>query len=789
MPSNAHLIQRIRAALLGSLCCIVLLAVVDGLRAQQPSININQQARELAQKLGRERSAEGLETIIATRNDELLRAYVDEFRKTSMRRFTDNKRKAEPLPADIEALIVKHYSDPKVGGALRTLLTHNGTKYQTRRLFDLMYAEWRTGKVRASTYPIIDSILSTDLVGIEAPLLEQLQTLRQPASSDAQRLVAFLGVRKYRPAIPVLAARVRGAAPGNPPTSVLHALLTIEAGEAVSVTFQRLAWLRAQSQGPEVAREADALILWIAQLPADTPVDFSAFKQAVSATPSDSAKGSLLRFIGVRREQGGVADVLRMLGETQFYRRALAILIAFDSPDVWKQARDEVEQLKQQGVLNDGQYQFARMRLDEMIANPDKHFAEKKRQEREREFDAKKLAQNAKKTKVQELKDGPAEKYIAAHVEFLNSQERLAQEYSDLRHAVGLRSEIGNEYLILGNLFRFPLKQPDKAIELYTKAEQLGGGIASFFIADAYEFDLRDTPKALEVYQRMLQQMRKAPAYYSDAEASFAKWGQAWLTHQIEYLRTGRRFRGRVGYDDIEGAALLLYAPMQGDPFDLAPLDREVTDAQRTATIDRNAVAKKLDSLPPSGLTLLRTISFATLLPDADAILRYLARHDPAGYASACFFGMVDMFDRPAGANRFPAQMFPGLGLPPTGAANPLRRAVARFDKERNIDLDTRPDPRMESPEKTWQLFIDSLKRGDIATAMACLTPGMQAKSRPLFTQMPADNLRALANGFSGFSRSARLGGGIEEATVFFDKQASTVIFVKSGGEWKINAM
>ena len=776
--------RRIRAV---ALCCLVLLGLAGSVRAQQPQANRNQQALELAKRLGRERSAEGLETIIAARNVDLLRTYVSGFQETSARLLAENDQTATPLPADIETLIVTHYSDAQIGTALRGLVGH-GTKYQTRRLFDLMYAEWRSGKQRASTYSLRDSIFRTDLA-IEAPLLEWLQAQQPPESSDGQRIILLLGERKYRSAMPVLAAMIRDARPGAPLVSpAYYALLKIAPADAAGAALRRFAWLRGQSAGPEVARETDSLITWIAQLPADTPLDYAAFRRALPATPSDAAKNGLLKVIAVRKEQKGVADVLHLLGETKFYPRTLEILIAFDSPEVWKQARAEVERLKGQGVLDDSQYRYASAQLDTMIANPEKHFAEKRQRERQQAFETKKAALYASRNDTQKLKDRSPEPYVVATLDFLQNQDRLAREYSDLGHAVGLRGEVGQGYLDLAGLVRFRLKQPDRAIELYARAEQLGTGMASFSIADTYQFDLRDTVKALEGYQRLLQELQHTSTSDNDIGAGFAAWAKAWLTHQIDYVKTGRRFGGTIGQSDVGGAAMLLYArPVRDDYFGLAPLHRLIAEAQ---PVDRSAVAQKLDALPSSGLTLLSTTALVTLLPDAESILRYLGKHDPAGYASASLFALVDVLDRQAGGDRNAAQLLPGLVLPPSGAANPLRVAAARFVKERNIDLNTRSDPRMASPEMTWNLLIVSLKSGDVDTAMACLTPNMQSKFRSLFTQSLPDRLRAMAESFSGFSMSgSSMGAGIREAVVVRGKQAGMIYFQDIGGAWKISAL
>jgi len=419
--------------------------------------------------------------------------------------------------------------------------------------------------------------------------------------------------------------------------------------------------------------------------------------------------------------------------------------------------------------------------------------------ERGKEFEVKKGQLYATKTALRKLKDEQPEQYVALYLEYLKRQERLAMEYADLGYAVGLRNEISNEYLGLGNTVRFRLKQPTRAIELYVAGEKLWDPLAPTLAAaaaDTYQFDLHDKAKALKEYQRAQEKVRRIRPSTNDIEVGIARWTANWLTYQIDYLKTGKTFSGTINQEDIGGAWMILYfsagADMQDDYLGLAPLYRLLKgatsrDGKLNPTFSRNEIGQKLETLPPSGVTLVRTVMLMTLLPDAEAILRYLEKHDPAGYASACFLALVEMVDPAAGGNREATQLLPGLAVAPLGAANPLRVASVRFFGERKVSRATQPDSRMSTPEQTWNLLIASLKNGDVDTAMACLTPGQQAKFQ-WWTQTPPDKLRSIAESFTAFSISADMGD-MKEAIVVRGNQAGMVGFVNVGGAWKIDEM
>jgi hypothetical protein len=183
---------------------------------------------------------------------------------------------------------------------------------------------------------------------------------------------------------------------------------------------------------------------------------------------------------------------------------------------------------------------------------------------------------------------------------------------------------------------------------------------------------------------------------------------------------------------------------------------------------DRRSLAKFLGELPASAFVLMRAAGFVAQLPDANAILAFLARQDPAGFASACYFSME--------------------AADPGGSTPAYRSAAARFNREHRVAA-VKADPRMSTPEGTWNLLIESLKKGDSATAMGCLTPGQQNKFRVLFEEQPPERMRAMAESFSGFSLTRKMGEDAQEAFVASGKNGGFVYFVRTGGVWEINEM
>ena len=547
--------------------------------------NASEEARKLAQRLGSERSVEGLETIVAARNRELLEWYERGWRDTSQR------QRGVPVPEAIEAIVVKNYRDPTMGPVLRTLVSANWTPYRSRELFDLMFEEWRSGKERPATYPIRDGIFRTQLAGIEAPALAWLAETPGPGEYDANAIMHFLSERKYGPAVPVMARKAKERASGDG-RAIVDWLLAIGSEDAVAAVVERLAWLRDRSGGIE---ERVFIANRLVALPESARLDLDAFEKAIGPTE-----------------------------------------------------------------LRDPRYAAAAR----MLADPSKHRAIQAAQAREAQAEKKRAGIASRVAEAERLRSSDPKGYVEA------MQSALGD--------AGETQEVGMGWLQLGNFARFRLRDPRRALELYGRAERTGMGFAIFAQGDTWQFDLRDKQRAIAEYRRNLEQLGKVEARGIAGDMALAEWGRRWLAAQIAFLETGRTFTGDIGRDDVAGVGVLtMFAGMPSggdDDLGLFPGGR----------LDPADIPRRLADLPASGWTLMRAAPVLGGMPDAKSILAFLARNDPAGYASACFFGLVDLTTRTQaeeggmvtrGANR----MF--------GGSKALQEAKTQFLRQRRINL------------------------------------------------------------------------------------------------------
>ena len=667
--------------------------------ASRPGLSgANQQAIELAQKLGKERSAEGLEMIIGLRNVELLDGYrkgivagLDELSRNG----GDTQRL---LPAATEALVAKHYQDPQLGTTLRAIYINGSVRYQSRALFDAMYAEWRSGRVRPPAYDLRNAIVATDLVGIEASFVELLEKPAFAYSEDGNTAIRFLTQRNYRPATRTLISLARNAKPNAETSRLVHAaLLKFGGAEASAASMGRLVWLRGQPETPEVITEIVYLMSAIAENTGALPWDYQQYRQALPTRLTTDMKSKLIRTIKRYKGTEGIPDLLQFLAERNLFGASLEVLTTSESPDVWIQVRTEIDRLNQQEIVSQTDYRHAKSTLDRMIANPGQVAKEKKTRERDKEFEAKLGALLTHGNSLRSLKDTAPEKYAAEYEAHLRAMQVLATDFADLPRTTGLRMNVESGYFALANFVRFRLGKPLKAIKLYESvADGETSGMLRLGSADTFLFDLRDEQGALNSLLPVTPKLQPqiGPAPVGKIEAAQLGWYRRWLGHQVDFLKTGKVFSGTIEGEQLGDCAGLLFfggvIAMNEDVHDLAPIQMRLANTSQTLqdqpALKRTDVAQKLSNLPASNLTLLATFPLISALPDEDMILKYVNRHDPAGYLGACLFAIVRASDQAgrAGSDGM-AVMLPGLAMAPLGNENPMRVAAERYLQSHNI--------------------------------------------------------------------------------------------------------
>ncbi len=634
--------------------------------------------------------------------------------------------------------------------------------------------------------------------GVDSDLYQALPLLPDDGRTA---IVLLLADHRHPGVVPYLRAIVR--TPDGLAAGACEALAKIGTEAAVAATIDCLGDL-ARGRRDAVPRALENLM----QAPADVPIDLRAVRGALPSQLDGYVARGYARLVGARQDAGGVPELLLLLSRDvgRYYPSETPVLdavLAFDDPEVWKQARAELERLHATGQLEEKTYEASATRLDRAIANPDPLL---KQHRDERANRALRAAWDVLEARHR-VTDGPRhtdlERWVAEVTAYVEDGRRLLAEHPDAPEGRTLRSALAQHELRLSAVVRFTLRQPRRVLPLYealfadlsSSADDGSAELRAFFLGDLYQFDLGDRAKAIEAYEDGLAHLAAAPQGDKDWAVAVRMWWREWFTAEITYLRTGQPFRGPVTIERIEHFTTTLFLlGMVG--VGGGPLAARIPESNERDPSSHVFSAEELRDLPSSHLTLLGTLSAASLLPDADGVVAYLERNDPGGYWTACIVGLTLLAERAGlpesgtGVSGHGYGFLPGVMRKPGAPEPAFITAVDRLRARRSLSLPP-PDVRKASPQQTWTLFLDSLRAGDVETAISCFTERRRKQLAPWLRQLSREELRKLADSHVGFALTGQIDKEYQEAAVTrqfpTERRLGLAYFVSRNGEWLVD--
>jgi tetratricopeptide (TPR) repeat protein len=568
------------------------IALLAALLASQAGAQITESERRLLQgaitvgaanESGKAADAAALERMVALGDPALVRAYSSGL----------DVARVEQMPADIEAIVIRHFDDPRVGAALRAL----SPRYRTRKLFDLQYA--RVQAAFKADEPSFKEILRTDQPGIDEDLMRIADKFPVP-DREMPPVLIFVGRRQHPAAVPGLVA-------------------SIERGYAVL--------------GPRVA-----------------PMN----------------------------------------------NQPLALLLQYPDAAVWRRAGDELERLTREGRVTDEAYAAGKQQVDRALADPQLTLARMRARDARVQYEKRRAALGVGSVRIDAMRGESPRMYADQQAKYLARLDEIAREIGD----EGVAYDVAGQYFALGMMVRFQLRDPREAVTYFEKAAADHLAMAQVALADTYQLELKDRNAALAAYERALAEATSQPKErlffpYSPQGNRMNDFWRAWLAQEVEFVRTGKPFQGRIPenvitgfFDSIYGNGGYFYREFAGD-FPPATPPNDWSDVESSlGGIEKAGLAAKLEKLPPSRLYFFVALRQVSALPAAD-ILRYLARNDPSGYWTTCLLGTVSYLDsrgaerRELAVRTGTAQLVPGMAA--SGKPNALSSAAAQFLASRGL--------------------------------------------------------------------------------------------------------
>lgn len=773
-------------------------------------------AADASRKLGLLQSVPGLKEMVRRKNPKLVDEYSREFRFQC----------GADLGIATERLLIENFEDVTLRTSLEVLLMRC-PPYRSRRLFDVLAAGVKRGGDRWEVHRMAQLLVHTDLT-IEPQALDLLRQLplptppiQQPShcaegyGTPREELIKFFGKRRYGPAVTELQRVLSDG--GTELGIACQALTRIGTRAALRTSVECVT--RFKREFPEEAGcGLGGIVDALGELPPDAPLDFTAFRRALAPQTTDSFIREYVALIKHRHEPAGVKDLLRYLdtgpdGPGSLYQLALEVLLDFESPEVWRQALEHIEQQHAQGRLDEGHYAFASAGFRERLQSPERFVAE--RRERERQSNVERAngeelrRRSAALAPIRYLRHSDPEAYVRRYRQLLLDWEAEDSAHPD-RQGLDKRASgmgIGSPYCELGTFARFALRHPQEALGFYEKGLAVSAPQQQLpihiMLADLYEFELGDSARAIAEYDSVLVALEREAQEVPPGQGAAVQPRLTWIDREIDYLKTGNPFSGPIGRDDVGQvfmAVMLLATPQLEDMGLFDQLRGQFVRQESTSPrpmVDGAKVAELLDTLPTSRLILVGTVQFLPYL-SPDAILRYLSRQDPARFLSASLLGAAVMMESQlpvagTGAGHSDSILFPPEALrDEAGNKGSLVSAAASFTRTTGIRFDVLPDPRFSTPDKTWESFLAALKVGDAKAVLTCFASSKAAQLRPLFTHMSAQEMKEMAASFVTFVLTADMGTTKEYGLgrlVNGERRAGFAYFENDAGEWKIGEM
>ena len=343
--------------------------------------------------------------------------------------------------------------------------------------------------------------------------------------------------------------------------------------------------------------------------------------------------------------------------------------------------------------------------------------------------------------------------------------------------------------IILADYYRWKVKDINKAIEQYDKLiatlKNFGSDSKAlvpyfFALAEIYEKDVKDYDKAVECYKEVLKPF-VGPKNIKPDEKVLAEWFLDWVNFRIERIKVMELkqqpafTRRTLKYPNLGYVTLsMLGAYLIGPPETF--VDEDIFNPG-SAPQGPDIFDKFYERYPGSFKTMFMGLAlFHQLLKDKPDIAIVVAEKiirsypDDLNTVMLCL-EVADLYKSQQNMKKYKEYLEKG------------RKAATAL----NVELAIGPDPRFATPEDTWRLMVESLKKDDIDTAAACFSLHSSEKYRQIFTEI--SNVKEIAadmgpiqkitmDAESAKYRILRKQNG-QEITYF-------IYFVNILGEWKI---
>ena len=648
-------------------------------------------------------------------------------------------------------------------------------RYRTRPAFD-----WLRSRTTSIPWPP-DSRYAT-LANTASPALAELLYGMRNAFPAAARpaFLEALGRLKYKAALPFLEEVLLSLPEGNSFTGlVARTILVLDERYPPPALLARMRLSRSPDATPGQVDDLAGMIALLVDRKGGTPLDYKALRAALPETLPASVQGQLVRLVRKTRSAEGYADLVEIAASGGPGAENAGLALA-DIPDpaLWRRGVEALRKGQAKAPGNRG-LAHAITQLETRLAKPEESVALVKSVTARNEL-SESVGAIYQRIDAIIAKPGGAPGDADEIVSLLATWKDIVVEGST--EARANNTQLQTWRYKSAQWLRLVAGKPNEALAQFDALAKEGRLEAAIAAADAVQFDLGRPKEALARFEAILaawtgtKRMPYALYNFYIEEA----WLREWLSAEIAYLRTGKRFAGKVTRPNAERAAwvVLLF------DFELPESWRGLRGAPDAATLARAVTALRTAS--PTRFALGQ-LTGALLHPATGDLSTVMLRHDPAGFLSGHDAGavLVDQEDsRIPGSGRLANSRTTGSSEERRASAGATAKGLT---KSTGMSFALTPDPAFASAEAAWSRFIDALRRGDIERAMSCYSEGaLGNKWVPNLRNLSVSEIRALAGNIDSIKRVKGGDAFAEYVLTWRDGKESPVNFRPDYGEWKI---
>jgi hypothetical protein len=750
-------------------------------------------AYQMAQKLGEAGNVEALKEIARLGDYRVLDSYVHAF-----------WRFRGPLPAEAEPILARLLRDPKLRRSAIALIGRPPEcprSYASRELFDTL-REIQADPAAAASFGglLAEHFVCTTRRDVDMEMAEMITRSR---ATDRSAIVHYLVKHKAVDTVPTL-ERALAVIPMRQGdfihASILTAFLQLDTPDSITAFYRRIAWIGRNPAAPGVEQEVSAISghLQYENWPPRTPWRYEPLRPLLVSVPPGRHTYAMIQATRRIKDPAAARDLLAFI-DGPYGAAALEAIIEIGTPADWRAAQEKVSSLPPQHALNEQKNKGLRDRLAANLAAPGKAVSERERTNRMQAWSAARSELEQKVKPQEALRQSDPARFAAEQEAYLARAEKLLERDPAEPPVQGYRATLAGEYERLATFTRLSLKNATRAVPLYERAIAIGAPLPRHWnagvrerlgLADTLRFDLRDSARALELYQEVRARLAQEPRSRNDTEAAIESVMLEWLDAEIAFLVQGRRYAGQPSLE-ASGVATLLFgegaAFLALDDVEMTALLAAARDKGGMSSDRKREAAARLEALPPSQARFMSAFRLLPALGSPERIAAFARRHDPTGFVSAIAFASLHGIDAMARENPGRVQREDVFGW--SKADWQVMAAAEKATLGRSVAVVVKPDPRLATPESTWKTFVAALRASDFETMWKCTTPGIRNKFDAAFRSMTPEQRREAADSMDVFARVTEYGGFVEAFVGKKGKHGGIVTFGRRGKDWVIHEM